>query len=82
MSEDGPAYDLWYDPNGVGGDLVVEAWISHGPRAGDVEFDPQPGDRLHVGDDEEPPLSARVIRRDGDRVWVQVELASSADAVA
>ena len=27
-------YDLWFDLNEVGGDLVVECWISHGPRAG------------------------------------------------
>ena len=24
------AYDLTYDPNEVGGDMVVECWISHG----------------------------------------------------
>jgi hypothetical protein len=49
------AYDLRYDPNGVGGDLVVETWISHGSRANDPSFDPQPGDRVLVGDDEESP---------------------------
>ena len=37
------AFDLEYDPNEVGGDMVVECWISHGPRAGDAAFDPQPG---------------------------------------
>ena len=24
--------DLWFDPNSVGADMVVECWISHGPR--------------------------------------------------
>lgn len=67
-------YDLWYDANSVGADMVVETWISHGPRSGDAGFDPQPGDWVVVGDDEEPPCRARVTRRDGDRVWTQLEL--------
>jgi hypothetical protein len=67
-------YDLWYDANSVGGDLVVETWISHGPRALDPGFDPQPGDWLTIGDDEEPPVRSRVVRRDGNRVWVQLDL--------
>jgi hypothetical protein len=75
-------YDLWFDPNQVGGDLVVECWISHGPRAEDRSFDPQPGDTVLVGDDDETPLSARVTRREGDRVWVQIALTPVADAVA
>jgi len=75
-------YDLWFDPNQVGGDLVGECWISHGPRADDRGFDPQPGDTVLVGDDDEAPLSARVTRREADRVWVQVALAPAADAVA
>lgn len=82
MSEDRRAYDLWFDPNAVGGDLVVESWISHGPCRGDRAFDPQPGDQVLVGDDDEAPLTARVVRRDGDRVWVQIQLPASADAVA
>jgi hypothetical protein len=69
------AYDLWYDATSVGADLVVECWISHGPRAADATFDPQPGDEVTVGDGEEAPLSGRVIRRDGDRVSVQVRVA-------
>ena len=76
------AYDLWYDPNTVGGDLMVACWVSHGPRRDDPTFDPQPGDWVTVGDDEETPLRARVTRRDGDRIWVQVRLPSIADAVA
>ena len=76
------AYDLWFDPNLVGGDLVVECWISHGPRADDASFDPRPGDWVDVGDEDEPPLRARVTRREADRVWVQISLPSSADAVA
>ena len=67
-------YDLWYDATSVGADLVVETWISHGPRASDVTFDPRPGDWLLVGDDEEPPCRARVIRRDGNRVRTQLDL--------
>ncbi len=67
-------YDLRYDANGVGADLVVETWISHSPRANDAAFDPQPGDWLAVGDDEEPPVHSRVVRRDGNRVWVQLDL--------
>jgi hypothetical protein len=75
-------YDLQYDPNEVGPDLVVECWISHGPRAHDHEFDPQPADIVTVGDDEEPPLPGRIVRRDGNRVWVQLQLPVSAHAVA
>lgn len=67
-------YDLWYDANSVGGDLVVETWISHGPRALDPGFNPQPGDWLTIGDDEEPPGRARVVRRDTNLVWVQLDL--------
>lgn len=76
------AFDLRYDPNEVGGDLVVECWISHGPRADDPGFHPQPADSVTLGDEEEPPIRARVVRRDGNRVWVQIELPSVAHAVA
>jgi len=75
-------YDLWYDPNAVGGDLVVETWIAHGPRSGDAGFDPEPGDEVLAGDDEERPTRARVVRRDGDRVWIRLELLNRAQAVA
>jgi hypothetical protein len=78
----GESYDLVYDPNEVGPDLVVECWISQGPRDADAMFDPMPGAIVLVGDDEEQPLKARVIRRNGDRVWVQVELPGSSHAVA
>ncbi len=67
-------YDLWYDATSVGADLGVECWISYGPRATDASFDPQPDDRLVVGDDEEPPLRCRVTRREGNRVWAQLDL--------
>lgn len=76
------AYDLWYDANSVGADLVVLCWISHGPRYDDAQFDPRPGSVVMIGDDEEPPLRARVIRRDGDRVAVQVQMAAASPAVA
>jgi hypothetical protein len=76
------AYDLTYDPNEVGGDMVVECWISHGPRSGDPDFDPQPGECVLAGDDEEPPRRARVVSRSGNRVWIQLELPSSVNQVA
>lgn len=75
-------YDLSFDPNDVGPDLVVECWISQSPRAGDHRFAPQPGDAVTVGDDEGPPLHGRVTRRDGNRVWVQVQVPTASDAVA
>lgn len=79
--ESGP-YDLSFDPNDVGPDLVVECWISQSPRAGDDRFAPEPGDAVTVGDDEGPPLHGRVTRRDGNRVWVQVQVPTASDAVA
>ena len=75
-------YDLWFDPNSVGGDMVAECWISHGPRADDATFDPAPGDLVTVGDGDEAPLRARVIKRLGDRVSVQIELSNTSAAVA
>lgn len=74
LNVNSPSYDLWYDATSVGADLVVETWISHGPRNSDAAFDPQPGDWVFVGDDDEPPYCARVIRRDGNRVWTQLDL--------
>ena len=75
-------YDLWFDPNSVGGDMVVECWISHGPRANDLDFAPVAGDWLMVGDGDEVPLRARVIKRQGDRVSVQIQLGAESAAVA
>jgi hypothetical protein len=80
MSVNAPSYDLWYDATSVGADLVVETWISHGPRALDSSFNPQPGDWVLVGDDEEPPCRARVTRRNDNHVWVQLELGLIAGA--
>jgi len=74
-------YDLSYDPNEVGPDLVVECWIPNSPRADNATFDPVPGDTVIIGDDE-PPLSARVVRRVDNRVWVQVQLPDSSHVVA
>lgn len=82
VGETAADYDLWYDATSVGPDLVVECWISHGPRANDPTFDPQPGDEVSVGDDEEPPLRGRVVRRHGDRVAVRVRIADASHAVA
>lgn len=75
-------YDLWFDPNSVGGDMAVECWISHGPRADDPDFAPAPGDWLMLGDNDEAPLRARVIKRQGDRVSVQIQLGAESAAVA
>ncbi len=66
--------DLIYDPNDVGSDLVVLCWISQGPRAGDSAFDPRPGDRVQVTDADGEDLVARVVRRDENRVWVQLDV--------
>ena len=38
-------------------------------------------DATAVGANEEVPMSARVLRRDGDRVAVQVELPTATNAV-
>lgn len=80
--ESGAPYDLWFDPNGVDGDLVVECWISHGPRSGDRGFDPQPGNEVLVSDDEEPPIPASVLRREGDRVWARIDIRTDVQRVA
>lgn len=73
---DGPSYDLWFDPNAVDRDLMVECWISHGPRAEDPSFDPRTGDEVLVSDDEEQPSLATVIRRESNRVWVRIHVAT------
>ena len=70
--------DLFFDPNEVDGALVVECWISHGPRAADRTFAPHVGDVVRVSDREEPAEKARVLRRDGNRVWVQIIQAAHA----
>ena len=75
-------YDLRYDPTEVGADMVVECWISHGPRCGDPSFAPLVGEFVLLGDDELDARSARVIRREGNRVWVQLALPQNATAVA
>ena len=67
--------DLMYDPNDVGPDCVVRCRISNGPRDKDAAFNPRIGDRVVLIDDDGVLLRGRVTDRDGDRVWVQVELA-------
>lgn len=62
--------------------MVVERWISHGPRAYDPDFAPVPGDWLMVGDGDEVPLRARVIKHSGDRVSVRIQLGAESAAVA
>jgi hypothetical protein len=66
--------DLVFDPNDVGPDCVVECWISQGPRADDSSFDPRPGHRVTLVDEDRETLQGRVTSRDGNRVWVQVEI--------
>ncbi|MCR1782322.1 hypothetical protein KVF89_07240 [Nocardioides carbamazepini] len=66
--------DLIYDPNEVGADLVVLTWISQGPRSGDATFDPQPADLVRVTDVDGEDLRARVVGRDGNRVWVRLDV--------
>lgn len=68
------SFDLRYDPNSVGADLVVETWISHGPRATNGSFDPEVGESVVAGDDEEPDINAVVVQRDGNRVWIRLSL--------
>jgi len=75
-------YDLWFEPDFVAGDMVAECQIGHGPCADDSDFDPTPGGWLTVGDGDEAPLRARVIKRRGDRVSVQIDSSSSSAAVA
>ncbi|MDQ3544565.1 MAG: hypothetical protein M3431_11990 [Actinomycetota bacterium] len=76
------AYDLRYEPTEVGADMVVECWITQGPRSADATFDPAVGDVVLVGDDELPPRQARVVRRTGNRVWLQLPLPGIDAAVA
>ena len=80
--EMGDRYDLWYDAATVGRELQVTCWISHGPRSEDPTFQPRPGDVVVLGDDEEPPLTANVVSRDGDRLVVQVLIAEAAAVAA
>jgi hypothetical protein len=68
------SFDLRYDSNSVGADLVAETWISHGPRAADPSFNPKVGDSVVDGDEEEPDLNAVVVHRDGNRVWIRLSL--------
>lgn len=68
------AYNLWYDATSVDGHHGVTCWISHGPRADDLTFDPKPGDGVLVGDDGEEPCPARVVARDQDRVTLLVSI--------
>ena len=57
---------------------MLTSWSRRGsataPRASDPTFDPQPGDWVTVGDDDEPSIRGRITRRDANKVWVQLEL--------
>lgn len=57
----------------MGGDLVVEC-ISHSPRAAGPGFDPQPADIVTLGDEEETPVRGGIVRRECNRIWVQIGL--------
>lgn len=64
--------DLWFDPDLLGEELVVECRISDGPRRDDPSFDPRPTDEVLIDDGAGEPLRAVVLRRDGDRVRVRL----------
>jgi len=68
------AADLIYDPNDVGPDLVVACLVSQSPRAEDPSFDPRPGDILTATDVDGEDLRARLVRRDGNLIWVQLDI--------
>ena len=77
-------FDLKYDPNEVGGDMVVECWISYGPpaRADDPSFDPRAGEwrgRRRPGG-ATPPRPGQTARRH-PRVGA-AERPAAAEAVA
>lgn len=74
--------DLWFDPNMVDDTLVVECWISHGPRATDPGFDPGPGDSVMLDDGDGEPLRAHVLARTGDRVTVRIQMGTTDAAAA
>lgn len=66
----GSAYDVWYDPNEVDSHNRVQvllAWV----RAG---LSLTLGAIVLAGDEDEPPVKARVIARDGDTGIAQLEL--------
>ena len=66
--------DLIYDPNEVGADLVAACLVSQSPRADDPSFDPKPGDVLMATDVDDEILSARVVRREGNLIWIQLDI--------
>ncbi|MFT4010753.1 MAG: hypothetical protein QM655_12020 [Nocardioidaceae bacterium] len=68
------AADLIYDPTEVGPDLVAACLVSQSPRATDPSFDPRPNDILTVTDADGEDLRARVVRRDGNVIWVQLDV--------
>jgi hypothetical protein len=64
--------DLTFDPDELDDDLVTRCSLAAGPRAGDPEFDPRPGDQVRVDDGADMPLRAVVIARDADTVTVRI----------
>ena len=55
-----PPVELWVDDHQVYEPGVVHAHLRHAR----YPIDPQPGDYLVVGDDEDPPLLAEVLSRE------------------
>ena len=51
---------------------LVGLWI--GPGADDAQFDPQPGNHLTVIGEDGETLNGRVVGREDNRFWVQVEI--------
>lgn len=68
------AADLIYDPNEVGADLVAACLVSQSPRAYDPSFDPKPGDVLVATDVDDEIVRARVVRRVGNLIWIQLDI--------
>ena len=66
--------NLVFDPNDVGPDCGVDCWIAQGPRANDGSFDPGPGARVTVIDQDGEIVTGRAVGYEDNRVWVQVHL--------
>lgn len=77
-----PLPELWFDPNAVDDSMVVECWISHGPRCADAAFDPAPGDVVALDDGDGEVLRGEVLARSGDRLTVRLDLGGSGAAIA
>ncbi|HWG75148.1 MAG TPA: hypothetical protein VG184_13945 [Acidimicrobiales bacterium] len=71
-------YDLRYDPNDITTDGRDTVRVSRAL----CSVDPEPGDEVWAGDEEEPRLHAVVVGRRGDRVELQLDFDHPASAGA